>query len=394
MQDIVLLSAARTPVGSFQGALASLSATQLGAAAIAAAIERAQITADSVEQVIMGNVLQAGLGQAPARQAAIGAGVPQTAGAVTVHKVCGSGMQALMFAANDIRCGDYGLAVVGGMESMSNAPYLLPNARGGMRMGDAKVIDSMLHDGLWDPYNDMHMGNCAELCAREYTFSREQQDAYALESYRRARVAADSGLLSEEIVPVSVPQRRGEPVVVDRDEEPFATSLEKMPSLRPAFEKAGTVTAANASSINDGAASMIVCSAERARELGRRPLARLLAQTSVAQAPEWFTTAPVFAIRKLLLRTGLSIDEVDLFEINEAFSVVVMAAVRELGLNPEKVNPNGGAVSLGHPIGASGARITGALAHSLRRSGKRLGIAAICIGGGEATAVLLENPEA
>lgn len=394
MQDIVLLSAARTPVGSFQGALASLSATQLGAAAIAAAIERAQITADSVEQVIMGNVLQAGLGQAPARQAAIGAGVPQTAGAVTVHKVCGSGMQALMFAANDIRCGDYGLAVVGGMESMSNAPYLLPNARGGMRMGDAKVIDSMLHDGLWDPYNDMHMGNCAELCAREYTFSREQQDAYALESYRRARVAADSGLLSEEIVPVSVPQRRGEPVVVDRDEEPFATSLEKMPSLRPAFEKAGTVTAANASSINDGAAAMIVCSAERARELGRRPLARLLAQTSVAQAPEWFTTAPVFAIRKLLLRTGLSIDEVDLFEINEAFSVVVMAAVRELGLNPEKVNPNGGAVSLGHPIGASGARITGALAHSLRRSGKRLGIAAICIGGGEATAVLLENPEA
>ena len=394
MQEVVILSAARTPVGSFQGALAPLTAPQLGSAAISGAIERAQIEPEAVEQVLLGNVLQAGLGQAPARQAGLGAGIPRAAGAVTVHKVCGSGMQAIMYAANDIRCGDYGLAVAGGMESMSNAPYLLPGARTGMRMGDGKVVDSMIHDGLWDPYNDLHMGNCAELCAREYQFSREEQDAFALESYRRARAAADSGVLADEIVPVPVPQRRGEPLIVDRDEEPFASPLEKLPSLRPAFQKDGTVTAANASSINDGAAALVVCGADRARELGRRPLARILAQTSVAQAPEWFTTAPVFAIQKLLLRSGRTVEEIDLFEINEAFAVVAMAAIRELKLDPAKVNLNGGAVAIGHPIGASGARITGTLAHALRRTGKRLGVAAICIGGGEATAVLLENPEA
>lgn len=391
MPEIVFLSAVRTPVGAFQGALAPLSATQLGAAAIQGAIERAQIQPDAVEQVVMGNVLQAGLGQAPARQAGIGAGVPRAAGAVTVHKVCGSGMQAIMDAANAIRCGDHTLAVAGGMESMSNAPYLLPGARTGMRMGDGKIIDSMIHDGLWDPYNDMHMGNCAELCANEYRFSREEQDAYALESYRRARAAADSGTLSDEVLPVAVPQRRGEPLMVERDEEPFASPLEKMASLRPAFQKEGSVTAANASSINDGAAALIVCSTERARELGRRPLARLLAQTSVAQAPEWFTTAPVFAIQKLLARSGHTLDEIDLFEINEAFAVVAMAAIRDLDLDPARVNVNGGAVAIGHPIGASGARITTTLIHALRRAGKRLGIAAICIGGGEATAVLVEN---
>jgi acetyl-CoA C-acetyltransferase len=394
MEDVVILSAARTPVGSFQGSLAPLTAPQLGTAAIAGAIERAQILPDSVEQVLMGNVLQAGEGQAPARQAALGAGIPQTVATVTIHKVCGSGMQAVMFAANDVRCEDYGLAIAGGMESMSNAPYLLPGARSGLRMGDAKLIDSMVYDGLWDPYNDFHMGNCAELCAKKYAFTREEQDAYALESYTRARAAIDSGILSEEIVPVTVPQRRGEPAIVDRDEEPFAAPLEKMASLRPSFDKQGTVTAANASTINDGAAALVVCSAARARELGRRPQARLVAQTSVAQAPEWFTTAPIFAIQKLLLRTGHKIEDIDLFEINEAFSVVAMAAIRELGLDHKRVNVNGGAVSIGHPIGASGARITMALMQSLRRTGGHLGIAAICIGGGEATAVMLENLEA
>ena len=391
MNDVVFLSAMRTPVGSFQGALAPLTAPQLGSAAIAAALERAEIPADAVENVLMGNVLQAGQGQAPARQAGLGAGIPRAAGAVTVHKVCGSGMQSIMYAANDIRCGDYGVAVAGGMESMSNAPYLLPGARAGLRMGDAKLIDSMVHDGLWDVYNDFHMGNCAELCARKYQFSREEQDAYALESYRRARWAADSGVLSDEIVPVSVPQRRGEAVVIEKDEEPFASPLEKMPSLRPAFDANGTVTAANASTINDGAAALVVCSEERARALGCRPLARLLAQTSVAQEPEWFTTAPIAAIQKLLARSGHSVGEIDLFEINEAFSVVAMAAIRELALDPANVNVNGGAVAIGHPIGASGARITGTLIHTLRRTGGHLGIAAICIGGGEATAVLVEN---
>jgi acetyl-CoA C-acetyltransferase len=394
MDDVVMLSAARTPVGSFQGALAGMSAVQLGTAAIAGAIERAQILPDAVEQVLMGNVLQAGEGQAPARQAALGAGIPRSAATVTVHKVCGSGMQALMSAANDIRCGDYGVAVAGGMESMSNAPYLLPSARAGLRLGHAKLIDSMIHDGLWDPYSDIHMGNCAEMCARKYAFSREEQDAYALESYRRARAAADSGALADEIVPVNVPQRRGETVLVERDEEPFASPLEKMPSLRPAFEPEGTVTAANASTINDGAAALVVCSAGRARELGRRPLARLLAQTAVAQEPEWFTTAPIGAVRKLLARSGHRVEEIDLWEINEAFAVVALAAIRELGLDPAKVNVNGGAVAIGHPLGASGARITCSLIHSLRRTGGRLGVAAICIGGGEATAVLVENPEA
>jgi len=391
MDDIVVLSAARTPVGSFQGALAALSAPKLGSAAISAAVERAQITPDAVERVLMGNVLQAGEGQAPARQAALGAGIPQSAGAVTVHKVCGSGMQAIMSAANDIRCGDYSLAVAGGMESMSNAPYLLDGARAGLRLGDAKLIDSMIHDGLWDPYKDLHMGSCAELCARHYGFNRQEQDAYALESYRRARSAADSGILLDEIVAVAVPQRRGEPRLVDRDEEPFASPLEKMASLRPAFEENGSVTAANASSINDGAAALVVCSADRARQLGRRPLAKLVAQASVAQAPEWFTTAPILAIRDLLSRAGLSLDQIDIFEINEAFAVVVMAAIRDLALDPRKVNVNGGAVAIGHPIGASGARITATLIHGLRRSGGRFGIAAICIGGGEATAVLVEN---
>jgi acetyl-CoA C-acetyltransferase len=392
MDDVVILSVARTPVGSFQGALAPLSAPKLGAAAIAAAIDRAQITPDSVEHVLMGNVLQAGQGQAPARQAALGAGVPNSAGAVTVHKVCGSGMQAIMFAANDIRCGDYGVAVAGGMESMTNAPYLIPGARAGLRMGDAKLVDSMVHDGLWDVYNDFHMGNCGELCAREYAITREEQDAYALESYRRARAAADSGVFADEIAPVTVPQRRGDPIVVERDEEPFASQLERIPSLRSAFEEGGTVTAANASSINDGAAALVVTGSTQARELGRRPLVRIVGQAYASQAPEWFTTAPISAIQRLLLRSGYEAGDIDLWEINEAFSVVAMAAMRELGLDHAKVNINGGAVALGHPIGASGARITGSLALSLRRTGGRLGVAAICIGGGEATAVLLENP--
>ena len=394
MQDIVFLSAVRTPVGSFQGVLSPVPAPQLGSVAIAGAVEQAQIPADAVERVLMGNILQAGLGQGPARQAAVGAGIPHAAGSVTVNKLCGSGMQAIMSAANDIRCADYELAVAGGMESMSNAPYLLPGVRNGIRMGDAKLVDSLFLDGLLDAYSGMHMGMCAELCADKYAFGREEQDAYALESYRRARAAADSGILAQEIVPVTVPQRRGDPVLVDRDEEPFASPLEKMPSLRPAFKDGGTVTAANASSINDGAAALVICSEERARALGRRPMARLLAQATVAQAPEWFTTAPIRAIQDLLARAGRSMDDIDLFEINEAFAVVAMAAIRDLNLDHARVNVNGGAVAIGHPVGASGARIAVTLIHALRRMRKRLGVAAICIGGGESTAILVENPEA
>ena len=390
MSNILILSAARTPVGSFLGKLSSLTAPQLGSTAIQAALERAGVKPDDVEQVIMGNVLQAGIGQAPARQASRGAGIPDSVPCVTVHKVCGSGMRAVMDAANAIVAGEYELAVAGGMESMSNAPYLLERVRSGYRMGNASLVDSMIKDGLWDPYSDVHMGNCAEMCVAKYKFTREEQDAYALESYRRAQNASKSCLFAEEIAAVAVPQKKGEPVKIETDEEPFAAPLDKIKSLKPAFQKDGSVTAANSSKINDGAAALVVSSAEKARERGLRPLARILDFAGVAQAPEWFTTAPIGAIRKLLEKTGLSVSDIDLFEINEAFAAVAMAAIKELGLDPDRVNVRGGAVALGHPIGASGARILTTLIHSLRREGKRRGVAAICIGGGEATAMLVE----
>ncbi len=390
MQEIVILSAARTPIGSFQGSLASLPTPQLGALALAGAFERAEVEPGDIEQVYMGCVLPAGLGQAPARQATLAAGCPTSTGAITLNKVCGSGMRAVMSAANDLRCGDFQLVAAGGMENMSRSPYLLPGARDGMRLGHGKLLDSMVHDGLWDAYKDFHMGNCAEICARHYEFTREQQDAYTEESYRRAQASTADGRFSSEIVPVEVRQRR-DTVVVDADEEPGRANFEKMPKLRPVFDKEGTVTAANASTINDGAAALVLTTAEHAAALGRQPIARLVAQATFAHEPEWFTTAPVGAVRKALDRAGLSIADIDLFEVNEAFAVVALAAIHELELDPAQVNVNGGAVALGHPIGASGARILVTLLHAMEQRDARRGCAAICLGGGEATAVIVER---
>ncbi len=394
MDEVVILSAVRTPIGAFQGALAALPAHALGARALAAAIARAGVPPEAVEQVNMGCVLTAGQGQAPARQAALAAGCPVATGAVTLNKVCGSGMRAAMIAANDLRCGDYRLVAAGGMESMSQAPYLASGVREGLRLGHGKLLDSTIHDGLWDPYNDMHMGNCAELCAAEYKISREEQDAFSLESYRRARAAGEGGAFAAEMVAVPLPpkaQKKGQPAEVERDEEPWKVDLERMPSLRPAFQKDGTVTAGNASKINDGAAALVLTTAAHAASLGVRPLARILAHASLAQRPEWFTTAPVGAARAVLERAGLKAADIDLWEVNEAFAVVALAFIRELGLAPERVNVHGGAVALGHPIGASGARILVTLLHALRAGGGRLGCAAICIGGGEATAMVIER---
>jgi acetyl-CoA C-acetyltransferase len=392
MNDILVLSATRTPVGSFLGALSSLTAPELGAVAIKAALERADVPLHRPEQVWMGNVLQAGVGQAPARQAAIAAGLPKATGAVTVHKVCGSGMRAVMDASNALKTGEFSLVVAGGMESMSNAPYLLAKGRQGYRMGNAPLIDSMIHDGLWDPYKGVHMGNCAELCASKYAFSREAQDAFALESYQRARRANEAGDFKAEMAPVTIEGKKGS-TVVDRDEEPFATpleKLEKMGSLKPAFQKDGSVTAANASKINDGASALVLATEDAAKEIGGKPLARIVAYATHSQEPEWFTTAPITAARRVAEKAGLALSQIDLFEVNEAFAVVAMAFQKDLEIDPIKVNVNGGAVALGHPIGSSGARILTTLVHALRARRKKLGLAAICIGGGEATAMIIE----
>ncbi len=391
MKDIVILGGARTPIGSFLGTLSSLPAPKLGSIAIKSALEASGVSADRIEQVIMGNVLQAAIGQAPARQAGIGAGIPVSAGAVTVNKVCGSGMKAVMYAANDIRCGEYEIAVAGGMESMSNAPYALTQARTGYRMGNGKMIDVMIHDGLWDPYGDKHMGNCAELCAAKYAFTRQEQDAFSLESYRRAQDAVKNGKFKKEIAVVEVPSKKGSSIIID-DEEPFSAPLDKMGSLKPAFQKeGGTVTAANASKINDGAAALVVTSADFAAKNGLKPLARIVSQATAAQEPEWFTTAPAKAIDIALRRAGMSVADIDLFEINEAFAVVAMAAMRDATIPHEKLNIHGGAVALGHPIGASGARLLVTLIHALEDRNLKRGMAAICIGGGEAAAMIVER---
>jgi acetyl-CoA C-acetyltransferase len=390
MKEIVILGAARTPIGSFQGTLSSLPAPRLGAVAIKCALQNAGVSAEQIEQVIMGNVLQAGIGQAPARQAGIFAGIPVSAGAVTVNKVCGSGMKAVMYAANDIRCGEYDLAIAGGMESMSNAPYALPQARGGYRMGNGKMIDLMIHDGLWDPYGDKHMGNCAEMCVSKYSFTREEQDEFSLESYRRAQEATKNGKFKKEIAVVELEGKKGPSVVID-DEEPFAAPLEKMGKLKPAFVKdGGTVTAANASKINDGAAALVVTSAEYAAQNNLKPIARIVAQATAAQEPEWFTTAPAKAIDIALRRANLTAADIDLFEINEAFAAVAMAAMKDIDIPHAKLNLYGGAVALGHPIGASGARILVTLIHALKDRGEKYGLAGICIGGGEAAAMIVE----
>ena len=386
----VITAIARTAIGSFQGVLSSVPTVRLGAAVIKSAVERAGLMGEDIDEVIMGNVLSAGEGQAPARQAAIYAGLPDSVECMTINKVCGSGLKSVMLADQAIRCGDADVVVAGGMENMSLSPYYLMDARGGMRLGHKKVVDSIIGDGLWDPYGDMHMGNCAEVLAKEENFSREDQDAFAVESYRRSLEAIEIGYFKDEITPVEISQRKGDPIIIDTDEEPGRGKPEKIAKLRPAFEKDGTITAANASSINDGAAALVVMSAEKATELNSKPICKIVAQTSVAHEPLYFTTAPGKAITKVLDKAGHTINDIDLFEINEAFSNVALAAIRVHNIPHEKVNIFGGAVSMGHPIGASGARILVTLISALKQKNKKLGLATLCIGGGEAAAVIVE----
>ncbi len=388
---VYVVSAARTPIGSYLGVLSSSSAPSLGSVAIGAALERAKIEPGQVDEVFMGNVLSAGIGQAPARQASLGAKIPNTVPTTTVSKVCGSGLQAVVFGTKTLLLGDGHIAVAGGMEAMSQVPYYLDKARTGYRMGDGKVVDGMIFDGLWDPYNDFHMGNAGEMCAEKYELTREAQDDFARESYRRAIHAQKEGLFRSEIVEVQVPQRKGDPVVVEQDEEPGRGDPSKFGKLRPAFKKDGTVTAANASSINDGAAALVLATEEAVEKHGLEPLARIVGYGSAAQAPEWFTTAPAKAIDVTLERLGLKTDDIDLWEINEAFSCVAMACSRLASLDPAKVNVRGGAVALGHPIGCSGARILTTLLFAMKDQSAKRGLATLCIGGGEAVAVVVER---
>ncbi len=391
MRQVVITGACRTPIGSFQGALSTLSAPKLGSLAIREAIKRSGLNPDQVEEVFMGCVLTAGVGQAPARQAAIFAGLPNTVPCTTINKVCGSGLKSVMLGALTILGGEADVVVAGGMESMSNAPYLLEKARTGYRMGDGKIVDSMVKDGLWDVYNDYHMGSAAELCSRECHIPRDAQDEFAAKSYRRAIEAMDKGYFKDEIVPVEIPAKGGTSTIVLEDEEPRKVKFDKMTQLRPAFEKDGTITAANASKLNDGASALVLMSEEKATELGVKPLARLVAQASTAQAPEWFTTAPASVIRRLFEKMNLKKEDIDLYEINEAFSVVSLAVTEMLGLDMERVDVHGGAVALGHPIGASGARILTTLIYAMQRREVHRGLAAICIGGGEAAGVIIER---
>ena len=392
MQDVVILSAARTPIGMFQGSLSELRAPELGAHALKGALAKADLQPADLEQVYLGCVLAAGIGQAPARQAALGAGCPTSVGAITINKVCGSGMRAVMSAANDLRCGEFGLVAAGGMESMSNSPYLAKGIRGGLRLGHGELIDSMIHDGLWDPYKNQHMGNCGETCAAHYGFTREEQDAFATDSYRRAQAAIAEGRFVDEIVKVEIAGKKGASTVIAQDEEPGRANFEKMLTLRPAFQKdGGTITAANGSKLNDGAAALILTTADNAKALGKKPIARLVSQATFAHEPEWFTTAPVEATRRALKKANLEASDIDLYEFNEAFAVVPMAAIKDLGLDAAKVNVNGGAIAIGHPIGASGARILVTLLYALEKRGGRYGCASICLGGGEATSVIVER---
>lgn len=386
----VILSAARTPIGSFLGSLSDFSAPQLGSKVIAEAIRRASISKEEVSEVIIGQVLTAGAGQAPGRQSAIYAGLPSSVPCLTINKVCGSGLKALMLADQSIKCKDSEIVVAGGQESMSSAPYLLFKARNGLKMGNTNLVDSMISDGLWDVYNDIHMGEAAELCASKYSISRLEQDDYAIQSYKRAIEAQNKGFFNDEIFPIIYETKKGK-IIVEKDEEPEKANFSKFPSLKPVFKQDGTITAANASSINDGAAALVLCSEEKAKELGKKPLARIIAYSSFSQAPEWFSIAPVGAIKKVLEKAEMSIDKIDLFEINEAFSVVPLAIQKEIVIPMEKMNIAGGALSLGHPIGASGARILITLIYALKRENKRYGLASLCIGGGEAVAMIIEN---
>lgn len=392
MTDAVILSGARTPVGKFLGALKDFSAVDLGTIAARAAIERAGIDPAEVNEVIMGNVVQAGNGQNPARQVALRAGVPDAVSALTINKVCGSGLKAVMLAANAIRVGEIETAVAGGMESMTNAPYLLLRARQGYRLGNGELTDSMIHDGLWCAFDDWHMGCTGEVVAERYNVSREEQDSYALNSHRKAVTAMKEGRFDKEIIPIEIPQKKGEPLVIRADEGPREdTSVEALARLKPAFKEGGSVTAGNAPGVNDGAAALIVTSSDAARRLGRKPLARIVAQASSGVEPKLVMMAPITAIQKTLERAGWALDQVDLIELNEAFSVQAVAITRELGIDPERLNVNGGAVALGHPIGASGARVLVTLLHEMQRRDVRRGLVALCLGGGNAVAMAVER---
>lgn len=390
MKEVYIVSIARTPIGSFNGTLSSLSALDLGKVAIQKALTRAGISGDQVDEVIMGNVLTANVGQAPARQVALAAGIAESARATTINKVCASGLKAIALATQSIMLGDSDVVVAGGMESMSNAPFYLPSGRSGIRYGNGEILDAIVRDGLQDPYKKTMMGNTAELCASKYEFSREQQDAYAVESYRRAQEAYANGSFNDELAPVTIASRKGE-VVIDKDEEYSKFDASKIGSVRPAFIKDGTVTAVNSSKINDGAAAVVLMSKEKAEELGIKPLAKVLSYADAEQSPDWFTTTPAIAIPKAVAKAGKSMEDVDLFEINEAFAVVSLANIQEMNLDPAKVNVFGGAVSLGHPIGMSGARIVCTLISALNQKGGKIGAAGICNGGGGASAIVIEK---
>lgn len=390
MKEVVIVSAVRTPIGSYLGNLSSLKGPELGAIVIKEAIKRANIKPEDVSEVIMGCVLPAGMGQAPARQAAIYAGLPDSVPCLTINKVCGSGLKSVMLAEQAIKCGDADIVVAGGFESMSNVPYYLDKARTGYRMGNGNVIDGMIKDGLWDVYNDFHMGSAAELCAAEMNITREEQDSFAEESYKRALKSIEEGLFKDEIVPVEIKDRKGT-VIVSEDEDPKKVNFEKGKTLKAAFKKDGSVTAFNSSNINDGAAAIVLMSSEKAKELGITPLVKIISQGSFAQKPEWFTTAPAYAIKKVLDKAGLEVKDIDLFEANEAFSVQACAVNKIAGLDTSKVNVHGGAIALGHPIGGSGARILTTLIYAMKKRNSKRGLATLCIGGGEASALIVER---
>ncbi len=390
MKKVVITNAKRTPIGSFNGSLSSFTAAQLGSFAIKAVLEESKIDYNKIDEIIFGNVLTGGQGQAPARQAALFAGLPEKTECLTINKMCGSGLKAVMLAQQAILAGDAEVIIAGGQESMSNAPYILPKARNGYKFGHSEILDSIILDGLWDVYNNIHMGNCAEDCARKFSFTREQLDEFAINSYKKAIDAQNKGKFDNEISKVIMKNKSGD-ILVEKDEEPFKVKFDKTPTLKPAFEKNGIVTAANASSINDGAAALIVTTEEKAKELGLKPLVEIVAQSSSAKAPIEFTTAPADAIAKVLNKAGLKTKDIDLFEINEAFAVVSLAVNQLLDLNPDKVNVNGGAVALGHPIGASGARILVTLIHEMKKQNAKYGLASLCIGGGEASALIVKN---
>ena len=390
MKEVYIVSAVRTPIGSFLGSLSSVPATKLGAAAISGAIKKIGLAPENIDEVFMGNVMQANVGQAPARQAAIFAGLDKKTPATTINKVCASGMKAISLAAQSIMTGDNDCVVAGGMENMSMVPHYY-DARSAVKLGNVTMVDGMIRDGLWDVYTNKHMGNCAETCATEKNISREEQDNFAITSYNRSKAAWDSGKFDNEVVPVEVPQRKGDPIMVTKDEEYTNVMLDKIPGLRPAFDKEGTVTAANASTLNDGASALILMSKEKMESLGLKPLAKIVSYADASQDSEWFTTAPSLAIPKALKKANLSIADIDYWELNQAFAVVGLANMKELGLNPEKVDVNGGAVSLGHPLGNSGSRIVVTLINVLKQNNGKLGAAGICNGGGGASAIVIEN---